>query len=122
MPGCAEAGECGLGEALGQPESGKQQQGTEGETQVDVMENVVTHLMAKDEEGLRQSEVAGGGVPYDDALGGAEAGYIGVVGCHLIAGVHQEDARFGNMRPAEWARFWSCAVSSGLVLARVRSG
>ncbi len=112
-----------MGEALGEPESGKQQQGAEGKAQINVVENVVSHLMAEDEQGLRQSEVAGGGVPYHDALGCAEAGDVGVVGGQFVAGVHQEDARFGNLQSRGMGQALELRRQLGIGLRQaVRSG
>src|ERR1700686_1030495 len=61
-------------------------------------ENVMPHFMADDEEEFFGFRFLDGGVPDDDALGGAEACDVGVDGVGLGAGFHEEHAlgRNGN--------------------------
>src|ERR1700732_3975931 len=61
-------------------------------------ENVVPHFVADDEEELLGLRFPNGGIPDYDALGGAEAGYVGVDGVGFGAGFHEEHAlgRNGN--------------------------
>lgn len=68
----------------------------EQQTFPDMPQNVVTKLMTGDEENLISGHFLDGGVPDDDALGGAEACDIGI---HLVgfgAGLHQKHALGGD--------------------------
>src|ERR1700686_2772849 len=55
-------------------------------------ENVVSDFMADDEEEFFGFRFLDGGVPDDDALGGSQAGDVGVDGVGLDAGFHEEHA------------------------------
>ena len=46
-------------------------------------------LVAEDEEDFVVGDATSGGVPHDDALGGAEATDVGVEAVALEAGLHQ---------------------------------
>ena len=57
-----------------------------------MVQHIVAGLMPEDEEHLVGRSLLDGGVPYDDALGAAEAGDIGVERGDLLAGLHQVHA------------------------------
>ena len=54
-------------------------------------------FVAEDEEDFVVGDAAGGGVPHNDALGGAKAGDVGVEAVGLEAGLHQEHAAGRNV-------------------------
>ena len=57
-------------------------------------------LVAEDEEDLVWGELLDGGVPDDDAFGGAEAFYVGVEGGEFGGGLHEEHAVRGDVHVA----------------------
>ena len=91
-PSLAEAGEEELEEMEAQEEGREDEDEGEEDALDDVAEDVVAHLMAEDEGDLVRGALGDGGVPDDDALGGAEAGDIGVEGGDLVGGFHEEHA------------------------------
>src|ERR1700687_436987 len=59
-------------------------------------QDVVAELVADDEQRFGVAGFLQGGVPDDDALGGADTGDVGVDFVALFAGAHEEDAIAGN--------------------------
>ncbi len=84
---------------IGQPEQDNQHQRGEGESFIDVVQDVVAGFVADDEENLIRGELVDGVVPDDDARGRADAGDVGVHVGDFFAGLHQEHARGGNVEP-----------------------
>ena len=78
LPARAEAaGEPG-GESGAGPVDEEQREGIAGNQFGNVVEDVVAALVAEDEEDFVVGDAAGGGVPHDDALGGADAADVGI--------------------------------------------
>ena len=69
----------------------------EGEALIDVVEDVVAHFMADDEENLIRRKFVDGVIPNDDAGGCADAGDVGVDAGDFFAGLHEEHARGRNV-------------------------
>ena len=71
-----------------------------GNANHDVVQNVVSHLMAKDKESLRRAGMLDRCVPDHYALGWSKACDVGVERGHFLAGLHQEHAVTGNFQAA----------------------
>ena len=96
-PLLAEADEEVLEEVEADEEGGEDEDEAEEDALDDVAEDVVAHLVAEDEGDLIRGAFGDGGVPDDDALGGAEAGDVGVEGGDLVGGFHEEHAVRGDI-------------------------
>ena len=90
MPARAVAAKGPLRQLLPEKEGHEQQKAGEDEAEGDVMQGVVAELVAEDGGELVRRGVGDGGIPEDEALGGAEAGDVGVEAGDLAAGVHVE--------------------------------
>src|SRR5476651_916603 len=65
-----------------------------------MVQNIMAHLMAKDEERLRGGGFLNRRIPDDYALGGAKPSHISIESRDLFAGLHQEHAVAGNVEAA----------------------
>lgn len=90
MPAGTETPEKPLGGAEADVELDEEKEGEEGEGLPDVLEHVVAHLVAEDKGDLVRCGLDDGGVPDDDAFGGADAGDVGVEAGDFVAGSHKE--------------------------------
>ena len=97
LPAGTEAADERVDGEIGNPEQHDQHGHGESEAFIDVVENVVAHFMADDEENLIRRKLADGVVPNDDAGGGTDAGDVGIFSGGFFAGFHEEHARRGNV-------------------------
>ena len=96
-PLLAEAPQQELKEVKSEEERDQDEDKAEEDAANDVAEDVVAHFVAEDEEDFVRSAFGDGGVPDDDALGGAESGHIGVQSSDFVGGLHQEHALRRNI-------------------------
>ncbi len=97
LPARAEAANQRVDGEIREPQQNNQHGHREGEAFVDVVQNVVAHLMADDEENLIRRKFLDGVIPNDDAGGGADASDVGVEAGNFFAGLHEEHARGRNV-------------------------
>ena len=88
----AVAGEEELEEMEGEEEGNERNGEGPEEAGEDVAEDVVAELVGEDEGDFVRCAFGDGGVPDDDALGGTDAGDVGVELRGLVAGVHEKHA------------------------------
>jgi len=77
----------------------------EGQSFVDVVQDVVAHLVSEDEQGFGNGHVARSVVPDHHTLGGAEASDVRIVGRDFLAGLHFEHAVARNAQSAPMRHF-----------------
>src|SRR5215471_17792171 len=92
VPAGAETAQHPAGDTIDEIKSNEQAQGSQRQPIPDVVEHIVSHLMAKDEERLRGCGLLDGGVPDNNTLGWAEAGDVSVEFVSLLAGFHEKDS------------------------------
>src|SRR6266852_5889777 len=97
LPRGAPAGEDPADGAVTEIEEDKKKGREEGDELGDVMQNVVAHFVAGDVNNLGRVHIGDGGVPDDDALGGAEPGDVGIQGGRFFASAHPEHALGRNV-------------------------
>src|ERR1700722_494591 len=71
----------------------------EGETLPDVVENVVTHFVSRDEDNLRRGHLGDGCIPNYNSFRSAESGDVSVEPCRLFAGAHPKHPLRRNILP-----------------------
>ena len=91
-PAMAAKTEKTVSEQKGEPEEGERSEDAEGESPEEMVEDVMAALVGEDEEDFVGGHAVGGGVPDDDALGGAEAADVGVEAVDFDAGAHEKHA------------------------------
>src|SRR5580692_2500177 len=77
-PLCTPAREHSVGEAVEQVEQEKNNDGVDPDFFGDMVQDVVTHFVSEDEEGLGDGGLGDGVIPDHDSLGRAESGDVGV--------------------------------------------
>ena len=83
---------------MDEPQSDEDHRDGERQPFVDVLQHIVAHLVADDEQNLMGRQIADGVVPDHDALGGADAGDVRIQSGDFFAGSHQKHARGRNIQ------------------------
>ncbi len=99
-PGGSVARHGPVDEVKRQPEAHEGQGATKRDAQPDVMQNVVTHFVSKDEGDFVRGRLHNGGVPHDDAFRSTDASHIGIELRRLIACFHEEHSLARNFDTA----------------------
>src|SRR5215472_8287233 len=107
LPARGETPHHPTGDAVNQVERQEREDCDQNQPVDDVVENVVTHLMAEDKERFRRGGLLDGGVPHHHALGGPEAGYVGIQLVGFLAGLHQEHTLAGDGKTAALRDFFN---------------
>src|ERR1035437_6848350 len=89
-PAGAEASRQPAGKRCTAPENKEQGERCPCEYFGNVIEDVMAAFVAEDKEDFVVGYAAGGGIPHDDALGGAHAADISIKAVRLKAGLHQK--------------------------------